>query len=123
VSPQRPRWEAQRAAEIATRRAVLARDAGLRRVSLVTRWMVAGAVGLSGALALLAANAFHGHTIQSAPSSSTTNEPSGQTTPATTTPATTAPATTTPSSGGLQPPSQAPAPAPAPAPVVVSGGS
>jgi len=123
MSPKRPRWEAQRAAEIATRRAVLARDAGLRRVSLVTRWMIAGVLGMSGALALVAANAFHGHTISSTPASSTSQGSSGQTTPATTTPATTTPATTTPSSGGLQPPSQAPAPTPAPTPVVVSGGS
>jgi hypothetical protein len=39
-------------------RAVSARDAGLRRVSAVTRWLVLGALALSGALALIASQAF-----------------------------------------------------------------
>jgi len=105
--------ESQRREEIATRRAAMARDAGLQRISSVTRWMIAGVVSLSGGLALLAANAFHGRTI-----ASTSNANTAQTTPGSTTPATTTPATTTPASSGVQ----APTPTQAP-PVVVSGGS
>ena len=96
--------------EAATRRAVLARDAGLRRISTVTRWVIAGAVALSGALALIAANAFHGRTISNSSSSQT---PVTQQAPAT---------PSVSSSQGPQAPQQAPAQTPA-APVVVSGGS
>ena len=46
-----------------------ARDAGLRRISSVTRRLVVGAVALSGALALIAANTFHGRTIATGGSS------------------------------------------------------
>ena len=53
------------AAELATRRAIRTRDAGLRRISAVTRGIVAVVVALSGALAVLAANSFHGHTLAS----------------------------------------------------------
>jgi cytoskeletal protein RodZ len=52
-------------AEAATRRAIRARDAGLRRINAVTRGLVAAVVALSGALAVLAANGFHGHTLAS----------------------------------------------------------
>jgi hypothetical protein len=78
------------------------RDGGLERISVVTRWLTAGVVALSGALAVVAAGGFPGHS------------PS---TPA-------APASASPSSSpsGLRPPSQTLAPAPAAA-VVVSGGS
>jgi len=86
--------------EIATRRAVMMRDAGLERISVVTRWLTAGVVALSGTLALVAAGGFPGHV------------PS--------TPATTASPSSSPS--GLQPPSQALAQTPAAA-VAVSGGS
>jgi hypothetical protein len=96
-------------AEIATRRAVMARDAGLRRISAVTRWLTAAAVALSGALALIAANAFHGHTLSNT-AQTTSQTGVGQTSTSSTT------------SNGLQPPAQAPAATPA-APVVVSGGS
>jgi len=125
VSPRGSRWDGRRAAEIATRRAVMARDAGLARISTVTRWMIAAVIGLSGGLALVAANAFHGRTIPSGGSSSSQTASQNQsqsqtTTPAQTTPAQTTPAQTTPS--GLQAPSQAPTTTPA-TPVVVSGGS
>ena len=106
----RPRAIGQ--AETATRRAVIARDAGLRRISTVTRWVIAAAVGLSGALALIAANAFHGRTISNSSSSQT---------PATQQQAPATPATPSVSQGP-QAPQQAPAQTPA-APVVVSGGS
>jgi hypothetical protein len=108
MSPRLPRSPGDSPAEIATRRAVLARDAGLQRISAVTRWLTAGVVGLSGALALLAAHAFQGHTLSNA----STTTPAQVTQPA-------APAST---QSDLQQPSQAPVQTPA-APVVVSGGS
>jgi 4-aminobutyrate aminotransferase-like enzyme len=86
------------------RRAVSARDAGLRRITAVTRWLVVGVVGLSGALALIASQAFHGRTVSNASASSAAVQ---------------APAA---SSEGLSPANVAPTPTPA-APVVVSGGS
>ena len=52
MSPRAPRWGSPK--EVAIRRAVLARDAGLRRISAVTRWLIVGVVALSGALALIA---------------------------------------------------------------------
>ena len=114
LSPQRRNPD-----RAATRRAVNARNNGLRRISSVTRWTLAGAVGLSGALALIAANAFHGRTIQNNPSSSSSQSgaAASQTTPAQTTPA-----QGQTDQSGLQAPAQAPVQTPAP-PVVVSGGS
>ena len=53
-------------AELALRRAVRARDAGLRRISAITRGMTAAAVALTGGLAVLAAQGFHGHATSSA---------------------------------------------------------
>jgi hypothetical protein len=112
VSPRLPRSRGANPAEIATRRAVTARDAGLARISVVTRWLIAGVVGLSGALALLAAQAFHGRTV----SNGSTATP----------PPVTQAATPSNTPSGLQPPAQAPVQAPVQtpsAPVVVSGGS
>ena len=77
------------------------RDAGLERISAVTRWSIAAVVALSGTLALLAAGGFPGHA------------PASRAAPQSASPA---------SSSGLQPPSQALAQAPAAA-LVVSGGS
>jgi hypothetical protein len=105
MSPRAPRWVSASPKEIATRRAVMARGAGLRRISSVTRWLAVGVIGLSGALALVASNAFHGRTVSNASAS---------------TPATIAPVT--PSSGGLSPAAVTPTVTPS-APVVVSGGS
>jgi hypothetical protein len=114
MSPRMPRSRGAGPAGIATRRAVMARDAGLRRISAVTRWLTAAAVAVSGGLALLAADAFHGRTL------SNTAQTSGQTGVGQTSTSSTSSTT----SNGLQPPAQAPAPAPTPAaPVVVSGGS
>lgn len=110
--PPRSRREQPGALELAARRAAAARDAGLARVGQVTRWAIAGIVGLAGALALLAAQSFHGHTASGA-----TSTASGVATPA----AAGSDASTTPSNN-LQAPSQAPAETPV-APVVVSGGS
>ena len=83
----------------------MARDAGLRRISAVTRWLTVAVVGLSGALALVASHAFHGHALSnsSAPTSVSVNPAS-------------------PASAGLSPAAAAPAPT-AVQPVVVSGGS
>jgi len=109
MSPHAPRHGSIEAAEIAGRRAVMARDAGLRRISRVTRRVILGAVALSGGLAVTAANAFHGHTIVTG-SSSTTSTPASS------------PSVPSSSSSGLSAPAQTPAPTPVP-PVVVSGGS
>jgi hypothetical protein len=108
MTPRRPRSPGAGPAEIAARRAVMARDAGLARISAVTRWVTAGVVGLSGALAVLAAQAFHGHTVSN--TSTSTPPPVTQSD---------APAS---SQANLQQPSQAPVQTPS-APVVVSGGS
>jgi hypothetical protein len=101
--------------ETATRRAMMARDAGLRRIRAVTRWVAAGVVVLSGALALIAARAFHGRTISNTPSSSSSSPGTSSGSAAQTQP---------PASSGvpIQQPAQAPAPTQAP-PVVASGGS
>lgn len=121
--PRRSR--AGSAVDTATRRAVTARDAGLRRIGAVTRWSAAAVIALSGALALIAAKGFHGHTTTATQAgSSQTTTPAvtnpATTTPAVTTPATTTPATTTPS---VQQPSQAPSPYVQQPPVAISGGS
>lgn len=97
------------------RRAAVARDAGLRRIAAVTRWTVAAIVVLTGALALIAAKAFPGHSVSSTRASVTPAS-----TPATTTPTTTTPTTTT--TPELQQPAQAPA-STQQAPVATSGGS
>jgi hypothetical protein len=94
----------------ASRRAVLARDAGLRRISRATRWIAAAAVGLSGALAVIAADSFHGHAAASA----STQAPASQGAPASVPPAN--------SPGAISPPSSTPTASAAP-PVAVSGGS
>ncbi len=89
---------------------MIARDAGLRRISSATRWIAAGAVGLSGALAVIAADSFHGHTASAA----ATQAPASQSAPASVSPAD--------SAGDIAPPTSTPTPTAAP-PVAVSGGS
>jgi hypothetical protein len=106
-------------AEPETRRAVMARDAGLRRISATTRWVTTAVVALSGALALIASNTLHGHAATTATQNSSTtvtnqqqqqqqqqSSPSGR----------------QDSSGAIQQPSQTPQ-STAQQPVVVSGGS
>lgn len=88
--------------EIATRRAVMMRDAGLERILAITVWLIAVVVALSGTHALVAAGGFPGH-ASSGPGAPASSSPSS-------------------SPSGLRPPAQARAPAPAAA-VVVSGGS
>ena len=101
--------------EIAARRAVIARDAGLRRISRVTRRVIVGALALSGGLAVTAANAFHGHTIITSPPGTPSTQPSSTSSQSSS-------ASTPPASSGLSAPAQTPAPTPV-QPVVVSGGS
>jgi hypothetical protein len=112
-------------------RARAARDAGLRRVSRLTGWIVAGTIALTGALSEVAAQALPGHQKPAAPSSTPRSQPSDSTAPAAPAPATPAPAAPAPSTGesdpspaapDLQPPAQAPAPSPADN-GAVSGGS
>jgi hypothetical protein len=91
---------------------MMARDAGLRRIRAVTRWVAAGVVALSGALALIAADAFHGHTVSNTRSSSSSTSSGSQA-------QTQAPAST---GDPIQQPAQAPQPTQE-APVVSSGGS
>jgi hypothetical protein len=58
-------------------RAVARRDAGLRRVSRLTRWLVAGSLALTGLFAGLAARAFPGHAGQQAGAATTTTTVTG----------------------------------------------
>jgi hypothetical protein len=48
------------------------RDAGLRRVSRLTRWLLAGSLALTGMFAALAARAFPGHASQQSSGVTTT---------------------------------------------------
>jgi hypothetical protein len=101
-------------------RAVIARDAGLRRISRATRWLVAGAAALSGALALIASHS--GHT--SSGSSASTASPAASKSATSNTSGTTAAggSGTTAAGGGLAPAQSAPTSSSS-APVAVSGGS
>ena len=81
------------------------RDAGLRRVSSLTRWLAAGAAALVGALSALVAQALPGVSGAAATPSSPPATPG--TAPAA--PPSTQPSTTTTTDPGLQP---APAPLP-----------
>ena len=94
-------------------RAIAARDAGLALASQIKRWLLAGALTLTGLFSLLAAHAFRGHlrgTSAGAPAHGTAARASSQHS----------------DDGGdatLQQPAAAPAPAPAAPAPVVSGGS
>jgi hypothetical protein len=95
---------------------ISARDRGLALISRLNRWMIAGAVGLTGVVSILAKESFHGRTLSSAGSTVSQSSASGSSS---------SPSSSSGSSGSIQQPSQSPAPAPAPvvsAPVV-SGGS
>ena len=123
MSARSPRARGLNQAELATRRAVVARDAGLRRISAITRGSIAGAVTLSGALAVIAANGFHGHTSSNtAARTQTTRTQTAQTQTAQTQTTQTQTTAASSTSSVLQPPSQAPVQTPV-APVVTSGGS
>jgi hypothetical protein len=95
-------------------RIVTARENGLALISRINRWLIAGAVALSGAISVAAANAFHGRTRAQSNQTAVTNGGGGSSQRA----------SNTGSGGALQPPAQAPAPTQAPASgPVVSGGS
>lgn len=91
---------------------VNARERGLVLVSRINRWMIAGAVALTGVVSLVASQSFHGRTLSRA--SAVSQSSSGSS------------ASGGGSSGSIQQPAQAPSSMPAPvvpsAPVV-SGGS
>lgn len=96
-------------------RAASARDAGLELIRRINRWMIAGAIALTGVISLVAARSFHGHTA-SAATSSQASQPSSSGSAA---------SSSDSSGGGLSQPAQAPSSSSgssAPAPVV-SGGS
>ena len=97
-------------AELEARHAVRLRDSGLWRIGAATRWLLAGAVGATGTLALLAASTFHGHAVAS-PAAAQSTQAAGASAPP-----------STDASSQLAPPAQAPTSSAA-APVVVSGGS
>jgi hypothetical protein len=107
--PNRRELESDRRSRIA------ARDEGFELIRRANRWLVAGAVGVTGAVSLWASHAFHPHTTAgagaAASSTAAASSSSGQQGTGTGTAA-------------LQPanPPTATATAPAPAPVV-SGGS
>jgi hypothetical protein len=91
-----------------------ARDAGFALIGRINRWLIAGAVVVSGAISLATAKSFHGHSTAGAasaarPSTGSSVSSSGD--------------DGSSASGGLQQPAQAPAPTPAPSAPVVSGGS
>jgi hypothetical protein len=100
------------------------RDAGLRRLVLTKRWLIAGSVTLTGVLTAVAANAFPGKTIKSpstrtanAGHSSKTSTPHQhtQSSPSSLQPPAQAPQSTTPQeSAPAQEPAQAQEPTPAP---------
>jgi hypothetical protein len=58
------------------RRAALLRDVALARVSSITRWIVAGSIALTAALAGVAAHVFHGHSAASTTPSSASSQAS-----------------------------------------------
>ncbi len=95
-----------------------ARDRGLALLSRINRWVIAGAVGLSGVLSVAAANGFHGR--QRTQSSGTQRRHSVGYGSATSQQS----STTTEDGGSLQQPAQPPTSSPASASTgAVSGGS
>jgi hypothetical protein len=96
------------AAQLAERHRIQVRDAGLWRIGAATRWLLAGAIGSTGALALLAAGTFHGHTLASPQAAQTTTQSAGASAPQ--------------STNSIAAPAQPPVSSAA-TPVVVSGGS
>jgi hypothetical protein len=133
----------------ATRRAIAARDAGLRRISSANRWLVTAAIGLSAFFTAVVAiakpgKAHKGATTAAAPAAAGSNSAAGD--PNAAASASNANAGAAPgdpgvaASAGVQPgdpnaaaatgdpnalqqPSQAPLPDPSQQPVIVSGGS
>jgi hypothetical protein len=122
-----PTPHSQRPDASARQHAIRARDAGLRRISALTRGLAAAAVGLTGMLALVAAGSFHGKTVAATPVSRAITRTASRTSAESETPApvahsASAATRTTTQSAAPAAPSPAPAPTPAAA-VAVSGGS
>ena len=100
-------------------RALRARDAGLRRISLTTRALVVGSVAAAGLFSSLAAWAQPGRSkaVRTGNPVAGGQFGFGTSAPANTTPAPATPTTTTPDDGGdLSQPASPPVTAPAPAP-------
>ena len=116
----RPRQEEQRF-DLGLRRARASRDAGLRRVSRLTGWIVAGTIALTGVLSEVAAQALPGHHKRVAPSSALPSRQSDSAAPASPAPST-GEADQSSAAPSVQPPEQAPAPSDATG-GTVSGGS
>ena len=114
---QRPRPEEKRP-DAELRRARASRDAGLRRVSRLTGWIVAATIALTGGLSEVAAHALPGHRKRVAPARSPQPRPSDEAVPAPSTDQ----GDQTSEAPGLQPPEQAPVPSDATG-GAVSGGS
>lgn len=89
-----------------------ARDRGLALISRLNRWMIAGAVALTGVISIIAKESFHGRTLSSSGTVSQSSSSSSG-------------SSSSSSSGSIQQPTQAPSSVPAPvvAAPVVSGGS
>jgi hypothetical protein len=105
--PRQPRAHTLSETEFEERRRIQLRDGGLWRIGAATRWLLAGAVSATGALALLAAGTFHGHTLAPPTAQAASANSASQ---------------TAGSAGPLAAPAQPPTTSAAPA-VVVSGGS
>lgn len=89
------------------------RERGLLLVGRVNRWLIAGAVTLSGALSIVAAGAFHGHAKRSSTASAAgvvRTQSNGGGSTAGSTGGNTGGGSSSGGTGGLQPPTQAPAP-------------
>ncbi len=100
-------------------RSVNARNAGLELISRVNRWLIAGAVALTGAISVAAAKSFHGHSSTSSPATS-----SQSSSPSSSSSSGGGNSASGSGSSGLAAPSQSPgATGASSAPVTVSGGS
>lgn len=95
-------------------REITTRDRGLALISRLNRWLIAGAVGLSGVLSVAAEHAFHGHTRSASSQSAGASGSATRQMPS-----------ASGGGGSLQQPAQVPTSAPEPAAPspVVSGGS
>jgi hypothetical protein len=98
-----------------------ARDRGVALISRINRWMIAGAVALTGVVSLVASQSFHGHTVSST-SGSSSSSATGSGSSSSAGAGVVSPSN---SGGSIQQPAQAPSvPTPAiPSAPVVSGGS
>lgn len=95
------------------------RDRGFALVGRLNRWLIAGAIALSGGLSVAAANAFHGRTRGQRAAAAVSHNSSSSTGPSSN-----SSGRASNSGGGLQAPAQAPSSSPAaPSGGVVSGGS